>query len=561
MTGFFALLRLQLLSRYADLKPKNWKNLDSKQRRKTVGMACLYVFLILYLGGMMLFIEIKAADLLLKMGPQPNGMIDLLVIAATAISMVGTLIMSFFFILSSLYLSRDSVFLAALPLKPRTILSARLAQIWISETGINALILLPACILYGVRVGVDALYWIRLLIVWLFAPTLPIFVGAIFSTLLTRASALLKHRETFMTVGGLVLMVAYFYVCMSMGSITGSAAGGDDMLGNILASNAPMIRAFSTIFPPAGWAVTGLLGDWSQLGLFAGVGLAAMLLLVAVLGIWYRTLSMLQADTPAATGKKGIQKGAFSSNGSALSALTKREIRQILRVPAYATNIFPVSLMPALMVVMMGLFIGRNLGDNGEGLTQLLPTLPGPIIVAAVAAYIGFMADMNPALSTSVTREGRGHDFMLALPVPMETHLRSKLIVGYGLSLVGIATSAIALCVLFPAVWKECLLACALCVLYTYICSCLSLAHDVRKPKLNWVTEQEAVKQNFGVLLSMLVGLAMLGVLGVISYFLIAKANVSTLAYFAIIAAILALGCVGARVWLSRAGAKYYTAQ
>ena len=162
MTGFFALLRLQLLSRFADLKPRNFRNALKEKKGRTIGMAILIVFLVIYLGAMLFIVENKILDILMKMGT-PDMLISMVVTLAT----VGTLIMSFFFVLSSLYLGRDAAYLAALPLKSRTILSAKLTQVWISETCIDALLLLPACILYGVKVGVDAGFWLRLIPVWL----------------------------------------------------------------------------------------------------------------------------------------------------------------------------------------------------------------------------------------------------------------------------------------------------------------------------------------------------------------------------------------------------------
>ena len=563
MTQFFALLKLQLLSRYSDMKPKNWKTLDPKRRKRTIGMAVLYVFLLLYLGGAMFFLETKAIDLLMRMGTPPYGMADLIVTAATAISIIGTLILAFFFVMSSLYLSRDSVFLAALPLKPRTILSAKLVQIWVSETAINALILLPACILYGIRTAQAPLFYVRLVLVWLTAPMMPVCVGALLATLLVRASALLRHREAIMTVGGMVLMVAYLYFSMSFGGMMGDTGSGGDMLQAFLMSNQGRIEGFTKIFPPAGWAVRGLMGDWSQLALFIAASLASFILLIAVLGIWYRKLSLIQAEAPvAAGGKKGIQRGAFSNTGNALTALVWREIRQIIRVPAYATNILPICLMPPLMVVLMGIYLGKNIGSNGESLEMLFQQIPGALTVGVIAAFVCFMGDMNPALSTAVSREGRGHSFMLGLPVSVKTHIHSKLIVGYGLTVIGIVITGIALAFLFPLVRLESILACVLALLFTFIMACLALAKDIKNPRLNWVTEQEAVKQNFGTLVSMLIGIALLVALGFLSWLLIDKLQIAApLPYFAIIAVLLAAGCTAAYLYLMKIGKKYYIRQ
>ena len=559
MTGFFALLRLQLLSRYSDMKPKNWKTLDPKRKKRTIGMACLYLFLVLYLGGGMYFLETKVIDFLMTMGTPPAGMADLLVIAATAISIIGTLILSFFFVMSSLYLGRDSVFLAALPLKTRTILAAKMTQIWISETAINALILLPACILFGIKTAQEPLFYVRMVLVWLTSPMMPICIGALLATLLVRASALLRHREAIMTVGGLGLMVLYFYFSMSFGGMMGDTGSGGDMLANFVTSNADRIQGFTRIFPPAGWAVRGLMGEWGQLALFIAASLGAMVLLIAVLGIWYRQLSLIQAEAPiAVSGKKGIQKGAFNTSGGALGALVRREIRQILRVPSYATNILPVCLMAPIMVFLMGSYLTKNLGENAEGLTQFLERIPGSLTVAAIAGIVCFMGDMNPALSTAVSREGRGHAFMLGLPIPVKTHLRSKMIVGYGLTALGIVITCVAFLFIAPPVRLEAVLGCILALLFCYIIACLALERDMKHPKLNWVTEQEAVKQKFGTLISMLISLAMLATLGGLTYVLIDIAHIDTWPYFGIMFALLAAGCIFVRTRLFKAGEKYY---
>ncbi len=561
MKSFFALLRLQLLSRYSDLKPQNWKRLDPQQRKRSIRNLIIYAFVFVYLGGFLFFLETKAIDLLLKMGNPPIGMADLLLIAATAVSMIGTLVLSFFFVMSSLYLGRDSVFLAALPVKPRIILAARLCQIWISETLINAIIILPACLLFGIRTGQNALFYLRMLLVWMGCPILAICVGTVFGTLLVRASALIRHREAIMTVGGLALMVLYFYVVMNMGGLAGDSGAGGEMLANLLQSYAGRIQSFTGIFPPAGWAVQGLLGDWGQLALFLAVSLGAVALLILILGVRYRELSLIQAETPVATGRKGLKKDAFSSDGGALKALARREIRQILRVPSYATNILPVCLMPALMIVLMGVFISQNLEPDAPSMEILLAHVPGALVLAGLTGFICFMADMNPALSTAVTREGRGHDFMLALPVPVRTHVMSKMVAGYGLTALGIALSIIALIVQFPQIWMETLMSGALCLLFTYSCSCLALARDLKKPRLNWVTEQEAVKQNIGVLISMVQSVGFLVALGGISYLLIGPLECSTWLYFGCMAALLAVGCFFAHRYMMKTGEKYYLAQ
>ena len=560
MTQFFALLRLQMLSRFADLKPKNLRKALEEKRGRTLGMIVAIFFLIVYLGVILYIIETKALDVLSPAADAPMA-IDLrnmLVIMAVVLSTAGTLIMAFFFIMSSLYLGRDAAFLASMPIKPRTLLSAKLAQIWVSETLIDAVILLPACILYGTRVGMGADFYLRMVIVWLLIAVLPICIAGLLSAFLIRLSTLWKHREVIMTVGGFALFLGYMFLMMNIGSITGDSAEGGEMLKEFFMNNSARISGMTKMFPPAGWAAEGLLGDWAQLGLFVLVSFAATALLIGVLGIFYRKLSLLQSEAPAVQGKKGIRKGSIRE-GNAFRANVKREIRQILRVPSYAINILPIVFMPVLMIVMIGMGFNRSTGEGAVTLTKLLGGLPSVLIMCILAAAIAYMSGMNPALSTAVTREGKGHDFIKALPVSARTFIHAKIAVGYGLEAIGVIAAGIAVLIMVPGFTKETVLAVILCLVFCFACACLALSRDVKKPRLDWVTEQEAVKQNFGVVISMLLSWAILGVLALLSYLMI-KGGWGIIPVFAVLLAILAALSFGTYKLLMRNVDKYYCA-
>ena len=547
------MLRLQLLSRYADLKPRNLKAQLKEKKGRTIGMLLAILFLVVYLGVILYIVETKMMDILIGI-----RMPELLVTMAVTLTTAGTLIMSFFFVLSSLYLGRDAAYLAALPLRSRTILSAKLVQVWISETCIDALILLPACILYGVKTGASAFFYLRLIPVWLLVSLLPICVIAFLSSLLIRLSALWKHREILLTVSGIVLLIAYMFLMMNLGGITGDAADGGQMLENFVMDNTARISSMTKLFPPAAWAAEGLLGmNYGMFAVWILISLAAPVITVWLLGYGYRKLSMLQTETPGSGKKKLTGKESFAA-GTQLKACCIREIRTILRVPSYATNILPICFMPLLMVIMMSMIMGR-VGDEGETVQMLMGNLSQVLVMCVLAGVMAYMGGMNPALSTAVTREGKGHDFMTALPVSGMTFVRAKFIVGFGLSVLGLVAATIALIVMFPNFVLPTVLALALCLLYSYTNSALALSRDVKKPRLDWVTEQEAVKQNFGVLISMLVSWVILIALGVLTYFLITW-GLDMLPVFGILAGILAVMAIGAHIYLKKTTEKYYCA-
>ena len=550
MKSFLALLRLQLLSRYADMKPRNLKTALKEKKGRTIGMIIAVIFAIAYLGGMLFYLETQMIDILIRLH-MPEMLVTLAVVLATT----GTLIMAFFFTLSVLYLGRDATYLASLPIKPRTLLSAKLTQVWISETCIDALLILPACILYGVKTGAEALFYVRMIVVWLLIAILPICLIAFLSSLLIRLSALWKHRETIMTVGGIALLVAYMFLMSNLGGMTGSSTtDGGAMMESFVTGSASRFAGLTKMFPPAEWAAEGMLGQNNQMFLvWILVSLAAPVVTVWLLGYSYRKLSMMQSETPGGKKKKFTGRESFTAGGQ-LKACILREVKTILRVPSYATNILPICFMPLMMVIIFSVSIGKA----GEGLGTLFQNMHPALIMGILAAMMAYMAGMNPALSTAVTREGKGHDFLQALPVPPMTFIRAKFIVGYGLGAAGVIAASIALLVMFPGVELQIILAVVLCLLFSYVNSALALSRDIKKPRLDWVTEQEAVKQNFGVMISMFVSWGILIALAALTYVMIEKLHLELLPIFGILAAALVILAVTAHAIMKNNAEKYY---
>ena len=131
------------------------------------------------------------------------------------------------------------------------------------------------------------------------------------------------------------------------------------MIQNLLMNNTERITSMTKLFPPTAWAAEGMLGQNDTMFLvWILVSLAAPVLLVWLLGYGYRKLSMLQSETPASPKKKFTGRESFKSGGQ-LKACILREIKTILRVPSYATNILPISFMPVIMIVMMNVVVGK----------------------------------------------------------------------------------------------------------------------------------------------------------------------------------------------------------
>lgn len=177
--------------------------------------------------------------------------------------------------------------------------------------------------------------------------------------------------------------------------------------------------------------------------------------------------------------------------------------------------------------------------------------------MAIPAVLIAMMAGINPALSTAVTREGAGHSAMASLPLPARTIVRAKMAMGYSLSALGCLLAGFTLVIIMPALALHAGLAVILCLLYTYLCCALSLICDIRNPKLDWLTETEAIKQKSGSLIGLLISWGLLIALGAFGFVLL-QLGLEMLSFCGLLITVLLLFSLLARGTLLRtADAKY----
>ena len=86
---------------------------------------------------------------------------------------------------------------------------------------------------------------------------------------------------------------------------------------------------------------------------------------------------------------------------------------------------------------------------------------------------------------------------------------------------------------------------------------CFGVLIDASRPKLAWSTEQEAVKQNYNMLLAMLLGFGILLALALLTVLFFHVLESDTL-YIVLMTLVLLLVCGGSALLLNRCGDKTY---
>ena len=275
MNKFGVLMRLNIRNRLAALRGGGLRGESGKGKAGKIATGFFVGLAYLMILAMVIFFEFAVFESLKAIGCP-----ELLLSMALTVVMAGMVLMSFFYVLTSLYYGRDITFLASLPATSRTIFGAKLSEVLLGETGIAAVALLPAMVLYGVNVPVDVFYWVRMVLVVLTSAMMPVSLTALLATVVVRLTGGSKHKDAVTILYSILIMVLVLWIEFSfMGSTNddGDHECDDSDAGESTGAHAPTGAGVSAV----------LVGDAGLAGrLAAFAGLCGLLggLLRAVLG-------------------------------------------------------------------------------------------------------------------------------------------------------------------------------------------------------------------------------------------------------------------------------------
>ncbi len=546
MTQFLALLRLELSGILSELS-----NSGNKQKGK-VSRGLMTVVLLVLVAGSLVWFEVRALDILIPL-KSPEILLKMLVFA----SMLMTFVYGFLQVLSRMYFTKDIALLAYLPTRDTTVYTAKLSGQFLYEIAVSTLLILPGTVVYMVRLGFDAALLCRALMLCVLTPILPICLCAVISGALTKVPGFWKHRETVTTVFTVILLLGVFTFSFFTGQAGGRSSDDESMRMMVTGLSSLTDEVIARV-PPAAWGAEAMMGNWLSMLLLFAVSAASLGLCMLLFGRNYIS-EAASGNESTADFKKVDLANVRIEKKSALMALTKREIREMLRTPAYLINgmLGPV-IMPTLMTVMMLVSIMSAAEGGIQAVLEGLGNGKGIMLIVTIfmTCMVSLMAGMNSVASTAVSREGKRHGLMMSYPVSARTIVRSKFLAGLFFSMLGVLPPPMICLILIPGFGSYALLMLLWTGLLAYCGTAAGLAIDLGRPKLDWINENQAIKQNMNQILGMLLIFVVLGIFGVSAVVLFGMdLDVRLLAV--IETAILALMGLAFTLWLKKASKAY----
>ena len=477
------------------------------------------------------------------------GLLGELVTVIFAVACVAIIIFGLIPMISYLYFSRDTEFMMSLPVRSSTVFLAKLSVVYLTEIVVGALVMIPALVTVGIAVGLNAAYYVVVVLAAIVVPAVPMVLVSIIAIPLMYVVSFFRNKGALASVAMILLFGAVFGAYYAFLGKFASSPGDaeidpEQFVASVTAAFVTIAKILAPLSSAAYFAVGagsgfeggvcktpfGEFGAGAASAINTGVFVlsAAVLVLFAALisGAVYRRAASRIAEGGTKKTKAAKKTEKISSP---LVALFRKEWRELLRTPAFAFQCLGgVVLCPIVIVFFMSSFRNGMSADpeaaEAMGAVMKVITSFSCILMTSIVGV-----SMNVGASTAFTREGKNFYVLKTIPVEYKTIVKAKLRLYLLISSITVVVSmSIGAIFAFDAVNFVCGLAFLLVYNYGYNCFCLYF--DLVRPKLNWVTQNEAVKNNRNVIVPTLINIGVSIILVLVPTLLIAFVPIYALA-------------------------------
>ena len=437
---------------------------------------------------------------------------------------------------SSLYLARDNDLLLSLPIPVRTIITARLVNVYFLGAMYSAVVLIPAVVVYWIFAGASAAHVICGLLLFFIVTVIVLLLSCLLGWVVAKISLRLKNRSFVTVLLSLLFIAAYYFFYFKANDFIREIIQNADVYGEKIKGAAYGLYLFGRVGE----------GDWIAAASFTAVTAALSAVVWTVLARSFLSIATAGGKTEKVryTEKRAREKTPFR-------ALLGKEFGRFTSSPNYMLN----SGLGVLLIPVCGVLLLIRGTEVCDVLDSVFAARPGS---AAVLLCVGLcmFTSMNDMAAPSVSLEGKSLWIPQSLPVEPKTVLRAKASVQLILSAIPMLFAAVCAALVVRASPAERLLVAVTPVMYTVFSAVYDAVIGVKMPLLTWTSEVAPIKQSGGVTLAIFsswgICLALAGLYLLIGY------RIGAAAYLLLLTVLLAAVSLLLLRWLDTKGARAF---
>ncbi len=457
-----------------------------KNKARSKGTTAVYfIFFTLLMAGMMGGIFAYLASTLCT--PLHGAGVDWLYFAIMGlIAILFGAFGSVFNTYSTLYLAKDNDQMLSLPIPVSVLMASRLTTVYLMGLMYSGVAILPAVIVYWAEVRFSPVSVLSGLLLTLLISVFVLTVSCALGWVVAKISQKLKRKSLITVIVSLAFFAVYYFVVFKAQTLL------NELLANILVFGEAVKDAAYPLY---------LLGS---VGVGDPIPCLIVALAVAVLFalMWLLiSRSFLKLATSSGKTERRVYKETAVKQKSISSAVLRKEFSRFLSSPNYMLNCgLGIIFLPVCGIALLwkgGAFIGI--------LNEVFAEQTGsvPLLLCAAGCMI---ASMNNMAVPSVSLEGKSLWLLQSLPIKPWKVLRAKLSVQLLLTGIPMLFCILCLAVIRAFSLPELMLVAIYMLSFVLLSALFDLFIGLKMPNLNWTSEITAIKQSFGVLISIFGG-------------------------------------------------------
>ena len=384
---------------------------------------------------------------------------------------------------SGLYLSKDNDLLLSMPIPVRTIMAARLLNVYLMGSLYSTVVLLPALIVHWITVGVTARNILGGIVLLLVVTVFVLMLSCILGWGVAKISLRLKNKSFITVILSLLFVGGYYFLYFKASALIRELIRNAAVYGEKIKGAAYGLFLFGKIGE----------GSLRASALFLGVTAVLFALIWIVLSRTFLTIAASGGKTKKTRYAEKTVKGR-----SSFAALLGKEFAFFTSRPNYMLNCgLGVLLIPSVGVMI--LLKGKMFCET---IAQVFPDRPDSAAVLFCAALC-MLSSMNDMAAPSVSLEGKTLWIAQSLPVLPKTVLRAKASMQLILTGLPVLASAVCVSIATPSSAAVKVLLCAAPLTYAAFTAVFDSVLGIKMPILNWTNEIVPIKQSGSVMIAM----------------------------------------------------------
>ena len=431
---------------------------------------------------------------------------------------IFTFIFSFSFVLNELFFSNDIEKLLPLPIKPVQLVMSKFTICFIVESVIQVAVIISGIYGYVSALNLSFINVLISLIEILTIPLIPMLYTAMICLLIMHFTKFIRNKENVKKLSIVFVIILIILLCLFINQI--KDFNFEAYLQNFVNGDHKFLNVMNIIFPHIDM-FTNTLTNGSIISLLEYILINTIYVVLFILltkKVYFNSVIDLTSKNNN-TNKSSTNILKKSKRKNVIISYLSKEFKVLLRTPSFFINCMIINVIwPVIVYVLYQIsYIDYSI-DKIKGLLSVGDVKTQLILMLLVFIISVLVSSMNSIGATAFSREGKNFEFIKYIPLSYKTQWLIKFLIGFIISFIGINLYLVIFYIMIGFNIVTILELILLSILSISFVCLIGIYIDSVQPRLYWDDENNALRENYNIFISMGICTFIMVVVYIIAY-------------------------------------------